>query len=226
MKNILLLHGWGGSTHYWDPLVEALSSTYKTDVIKFPGIATNEHVPSTWGVPEYAEWLIEYINNKSHKDVVLIGHSFGGRVAAEIAAKKPKWLRVIILDSSPCIRRPSFIVKTKIKTANLIKHLIPKTIRQYFYYDDLRGANKKGLETVFRNVISYDQTNQLRRINVPCLIIWGKQDKIVPLRIGKEMSNLILNSEFISINNAGHMVLSDSPKKYITYVTKFLDRAN
>lgn len=219
MIKLILLHGWGQDKNVWKNLVDKLGRNSLS--FDMPGFGKEKIVDSTWGVPEYTQWVIDKIKN--YNDVILIGHSFGGRIITEMASKKPKWLRGIILSGSPSIYRPSFKTKLKIATFKVAKFLIPYNLRSRYFPVDLRWAINKGLEVTFRKVVSYDQTDQLDSISLPTLIIWGRNDKIVPLSIANEMHSLIKNSELKIINDAGHNSFLDNQNLFYSYVKKFIE---
>lgn len=213
---IVILHGWGHNAELW----QDLASRFGKDAIAItmPGFGNEPLIKSDWGVPEYAKWVEKKISK--YKDVILIGHSFGGRVASEITSKQPKFLKALILSGAPCLYRPTLSLKLKIKSYKLIKHIIPTNFRKLFYSGDLKRAGK--LEKVFRKVVNYDQTEQLQKIKVPTLLIWGENDKDVPLRIAFEINSLIKNSELKIIENTGHNSYLENPNLFFGYVQNFI----
>ena len=169
MQSVVVLHGWGHSGQIWKDLAEKFGKKAKSPDL--PGFGHEPLVSPSWGIPEYAQWLERKINKK--EKVVLVGHSFGGRVAVEIASKNPKWLAGLVLSGAPCIYRPSLKIRIKIKIYKIFKIFLPKNLRRFFYSDDLAEANKRGLEKIFRKVINYDQTQALKKIKIPVILIWG-----------------------------------------------------
>lgn len=223
MKMLILLHGWGGKKQYWSQLESQLKGTAKTLALDLPGFGDEKLVEDDWGVPEYANWVIELIKREKYEDVILVGHSFGGRVAAEIAANHPKWLSGLILDASPCLYRPSNSTLLKIRVYKLLKNMLPQPLKTLFYPSDLKDANERKLGKVFRTVVNYDQTQQLKAIQVPTLMIWGENDTEVPLRIAIEMRELISNSSLEIFENSGHFPLLDKASKYVDIVRTFIN---
>lgn len=222
MKKLILLHGWGGNKEYWDSLKEQFIDYAEIEAVDFPGFGKEKLVSDEWGVPDYASWLEKRIKQSKDKEIILLGHSFGGRVAAEIAARNPKWLKGLILDASPCLHRPSSKTLLKIKAYKTLKKFMPDRVKDLLYPKDLTDANKRGLGKIFRKVVRHDQTMQLTKVKVPTLIIWGENDKEVPLRIGKEMHKLIPNSTIEVFSNTGHFPLVDNPYLYYGVVKKFI----
>ena len=217
--NIVILHGWGQNAGFWKNLTDKLGKNARS--FDMPGFGDEAIVNPNWGVPEYADWVIKKI--KKRKDIVLIGHSFGGRITAEIAGKKPRWLKGIVLSGAPCLYKPTLKTRFRIITYKFLKLFIPKNLRSIFFTIDLKKARDKGLEKVFRNVVVYDQTKQLENINIPTLLIWGENDTTVPLYIAKEIKKIIKNSDLRIIDNAGHNSNFDNPNLFYGYVKKFIE---
>jgi len=213
---IVLLHGWGHNKKLWDNIASKLGKN--VIALDMPGFGDEPLIKDDWGIPEYAKWVESKI--AKYKDVILIGHSFGGRISAEIASKKPKYLKALILSGSPNIYRPSLNTKIKIYIYKLFKNFVPKNIRKIFYSNDLKESGK--LEKIFRKVVTYDQTEQLKKINVPTLLIWGENDQEAPLRLAHEINKLIKDSELKVIENAGHNTFLDKPNLFYAYVKKYI----
>ncbi len=215
-KSLVILHGWGHNGNLWKSLADKFGPN--ASALDLPGFGNEPLVKDDWGVPEYADWVIEKIKNK--KEVILIGHSFGGRIAAEIASKNPKYLKALVLSGAPCIYRPTTLTKTKIKFYKFMKILVPHNIRKYFYSGGLKSAGK--LEKIFRKAVSYDQTQKLINIKVPTLLVWGEKDLDVPVNIAEEMNKLISNSELKIIEDTGHNSYLENPNLFYAYVKKFI----
>jgi len=213
---VVILHGWGHNQSLWVNMSHKLGND--GIVFNMPGFGDEPLIRDDWGVPDYAKWVEKKISK--YNDVVILGHSFGGRVAAEIASKNNPKIRGAILTGAPCIYHPTPLTQIKILVYKTFKLFLPKNLRKAFYSNDLKQSGK--MEKIFRNVVAYDQTKQLKKISVPVLLIWGENDKDVPLRIAKEIDRLIKNSELKIIENAGHNTFLDNPNLFYGYAQKFI----
>lgn len=220
---ILILHGWQHDKSYWEESAKALSSIAPTTAINLPGFGDQKLVSDDWGIPQYAEWVESYVKKNKIRDLVLVGHSFGGRISSYIATKNPSWLKALILVASPSIYRPSNGVRLKIMLYKLAKKILPQRLRLYFYSNDAKKANKSGLSKVFRNVVNFDQTHLLPKIEVPVLLLWGEQDTEVPLSIAQEIKMLIKNSKLEIIKSAGHMPSHNNPNLFYGKIKQFIE---
>ena len=213
---MLVLHGWGQTKQIWQNFVENFS-TDEARAIDLPGFGSEPLVSKDWGVPEYGEWVqkqIEQLNPTDHS-IILLGHSFGGRIAAYLASQNPSWLKAVILCGTPALYRPDANTIFKIKLAKLFKRVFPFIKSNRFKAAELIEAEASDLGIIFRNTVVFDQTNLLPRIKVPTLLLWGSNDLAVPLSIAREMHDIIAHSQLQIISGAGHQTIQESP--YLTY---------
>jgi len=206
---IYILHGWTYSTDKWQPFIEFLKENgIEAQVLTIPGLT--EKTDKVWGIEDYVKWLNEKLNKE--KDVVLIGHSNGGRIALAFAAESPKNLSKLILIDSAGIYHNEFPLKIKrvlFKTASKIgKNLIiSNKARDLLYFlareKDYKNASPNIKKTMV-NLIQTDLTDELSKIKTPTLIIWGENDKILPLSDGRLMNGKISNSKLYVVLGARH----------------------
>lgn len=216
MKTIIL-HGWGHNNSLWESLATKLGDAKAIDL---PGFGNEQLVDNNWGVPEYADWVLSKI--KKEKGVILIGHSFGGRVAVELASRKDNNIKGLVLSGAPCVYRPTSKTQAKIKIYKTSKKLLPLKLREKFYSQDLKDSQNQGLENIFRKVVIYDQTKQLEKIDIFTLLLWGENDTQVPLKIAQKMKMLIKNSELKIIENTGHNCFIEKPDLFFGYVKNYI----
>ncbi len=226
MKKITLivLHGWMHNKEMWRGFSDSLKEK-GVQVITYdlPGFGNEPLQGDGWGIPEYSKWVLSKIDKLVQKTpdlkIILLGHSFGGRIASYIASLDPEWLDGLILYASPSIYRPSAITKTKIKTSKLLKRFqfMPR-----FNNRELFLAEELGLGKIFRNIVNYDQTDMLSKINCKTLLIWGDGDLEVPLSVGKEMHTLIPNSRLDILHGYGHNIHLENPILFYGHVKKFI----
>lgn len=226
MKNdvtIVILHGWGQDSTSWTKFIDIAQAKYDVIAIDLPGFGKEPLVSETWSIPEYANWVEKQINQKKLTNVILIGHSFGGRIGAYIAADNPKWLKKLVLYAAPVIYRPSIPVQIKKWVAPKLKKLKFGFLRKLFGNKELMDADKNGLGKIFRTVVTFDQTDTAKKIKTPVTLIWGKNDKVVPLRIAHELVDLIPASTLEVVPFGDHNVHLHNPHLFYGLVKKFIE---
>lgn len=221
---LVILHGWGQNKSHWQSISSMLKNIQR-DInivaLDLPGFGSEPLVSSDWGIPEYSEWVKEKISELKLNDVVLLGHSFGGRISSYIAKGNPEWLKALILYGAPCIYRPTTKTKLKIKLHKTLKKLGLR--RTKTTNSELNEADQKGLGNIFRKAVVFDQTEELKKINTPTLIVWGEKDDVSELRIGKEINTLIKDSKLIVLENVGHNAHLENPNIFYGTIKKYLE---
>jgi len=218
---IIFLHGWGHTAELWRGIAEKLEHCGATEVWDLPGFGKEPLVSAEWGIGDYADWVSKKIGESSD-EIVLIGHSFGGRVASLLASRKPQYLRAIVLVGAPCIYRPSIIIRLKSAIASIVKPIVPVSIRRMLITEDLRSAEDSGIGRVFRNAVTNDQTSSLPMISVPTLLLCGENDDAAPVAMAKEIQSLIPGSTLTVLPGVGHNVHIDNPILTYGVIERFL----
>lgn len=220
MRTLVILPGWGQATGDWTVAASNFTDV-KTVIIELPGFGDTPLLDENWGIPEYAAYVLTKIEDLNATDIILLGHSFGGRIASYLASQKPTWLKALILYGAPCIYRPALKTKLLVRLAKVAKKLgfSSKLSRN----TELQEADNKGMGKIFRKTISFDQTTLLPNIEVPTLLLWGENDTEAPLRIGKEIHTLIPNNKLEIIDNAGHNLHIDNQYIFYGKIKNFLE---
>jgi pimeloyl-ACP methyl ester carboxylesterase len=205
---LVVLHGWGQSKLSWNVFMRFFNedNIFCPDL---PGFGTQPLANDDWGVREYSTWVEDWIKSKKLSNVIILGHSFGGRIGSYIASKNPTWLKGLILYGAPSLYRPS---KT-VSVVGYVSRLLKTFNLNLFTYpnSELEYADKHGLGKVFRKSVIFDQTTLLPHIQVPTLLIWGERDTEVPVSIAQEMHTLIPTSTLIILENLGHNAHIENP---------------
>ena len=213
---IVVLHGWGQDKDTWAQFV----SQFPDDTIAtfdLPGFGS-EPLQPRWGVPEYATWVEEKIQQYTEKGpVILLGHSFGGRIAAYIASKNPQWLKALILYGAPVLYRPSLATRLTISITKAVKKIVPIK----------RPSQSKAMGPevyeVFKKVVPFDLSTLLPKIAVPTFLVWGAEDSEVPVSIAKEANTLIPESTMVVLPKQGHNIHIDAPHLFYGTVKNFIE---
>jgi len=221
---IVVLHGWGHTREHWRDVVLMLESAgHRVIVPDLPGFGDEPVPDASWGIAEYAEWVKEQVG--SLDGCVILGHSFGGRIAAFIAAQQPTRLRGLILYGAPCLYRPRISVRMRNMMGKWFGKLpIPESIRRSIRSDEENRAMNHGLQRIFRRVVSFDETDLVQRIVLPTLLLWGEHDVEVPLRIAQELHTLISGAVLEVMPAAGHSAHLEQPTLFYGILQQFLAR--
>ena len=210
MKKIIILHGWTKNLDKWNELIGALEKEgVNIDLLKIPGLTGS--LEKVWKLVDYVNWL-KNIVDKEKREVILTGHSNGGRIALAFTNLFPEKVeKLILIDSAGIyhnelplkIKRAVFktIAKIgkKLTSSKFLENLLYKIARE----SDYKNADDNVKQTMI-NLVSTDLKPILSQIQTPTLIIWGREDKITPLSDGKLMHELIKDSKLQIIKDAHH----------------------
>jgi len=232
-RPLLILHGWGvGSSKSWKKIQKVMSKKgYKVIVPDFPGFGDSENPPYPWDVTNYMEWLIDFIGYLKLDKFSLLTHSFGARIGIKYAANYPKKLEKLILVGPAGIKiKPSFKVwsiNLIAETTNTSKSLGSfRKIARKFYYFFLRNKDyvkaKGVMKEVMKRIIGEDLTPYFSKIQTETLIVWGDQDKMVPVEYSKIFKENIKNSKLVILPRIGHSPHLEKPKKFLKIIIPFL----
>lgn len=224
LKKIVILHGWTYSLDKWTDFVGFLKeSGFEVELVKVPGL-TEESI-EVWNLDKYTDWLNKLLDKYDVK-VILLGHSNGGRIAINYAAKYPNKLeKLILIDSAGIyhnelpIRLKRIIfnnfskVGSKFTKSSLLRRILYKFARE----GDYEKANENMRKTIV-NLINTDIKPMLGRIKTPTLIIWGENDALTPLKDAHLMNKLIKKSKLQIIKNARHSPFFTNPKEVLEII--------
>lgn len=234
-KNLIVLHGWGLSSERFTQLVRELKHRgYRVFAPDLPGFGKSQLPPAALTLADYASFLDRFIREKKIKKPILIGHSFGGRVSLKYQLLYPDNIQALILTGTPgftpIARRKLllFIILAKIGGAFFSLppfSLMQNKVRIWYYY--LVGAKEfyraqGSMRETFKKIVQEELVTAMRAVKVPCLLIWGDQDTIVPVAIARRMQEIIVGSQLELVSGVSHSLPFKDPVVFADYCERFL----
>jgi pimeloyl-ACP methyl ester carboxylesterase len=166
----------------------------------------------------------------------LLGHSFGGALSMLYALKHPEKIKKLILYNAAIIRRKKIKRLISLFIAKIFK-LLTKIIPEKFLYFPKKTYYKfiiksydylkadENLKKTLANIVSKDLTNFAQNLKVKTILLWGKYDKITPLKNGLILKNLIPDSELV-IFNGGHSFHKENPEEFAKILKQIIKDTN
>ena len=214
---LILLHGWGGSIDSLTPLQEQLAAKgFQVFNLDLPGFGKSEMLKEVMDLDDYVKFLMDLIERLNIFKPVLIGHSFGGRIAVAFAAKYPgKVSKMVLIDISGInpqnqTKKKKLEKQSKVfgKFFNLPLVRLVKPLVRKVYYKTVVGENDYltagKLKETFKKVVGQYIDHKLKEVKTDTLIIWGEHDNITPLWMGEKLAMGIKNSRLEVIEGAKH----------------------
>ena len=232
--SILLMHG-SGLTHIVWSLHEQFyaSQGYNILSVDLPGHGNSEG-PSLKSIEEISDWIKSLMYTLDIKKIIIIGHSQGCLVGIDFAARYANLLSSLVLIAGS-YKMPVNQDLIDLAEAGDEKAVLLMMKWGYEGSKAFIGGNpvKKIINSSreIREVLSVDLNacnnykggeKSLEKINCPTLCIFGDLDKMVPLKVGTNMSALIKNSETKVISNCGHMIIFEKAFEMRQLVKEFI----
>lgn len=222
----IILPGWKHTQVNWLAFADFFDA-YEIPwlLFEFAEFSSSESAPAK-SIPEVAERTAAELRSAyPDREIILVGHSFGGRVAVEIVAHKLLETTGLVLIGSPNIYRPNWKVRLKkilSAAAKPITRFLPASWRERFRSDDYQNVANSPLQDLFLQTIQHDQTKLLPHIHQNTLIIWGDQDAQAPIRLAAEIDSLLPTSKLETLKNVGHDVHADKPQLLAAKIAEYV----
>ncbi len=234
-SKIYILHGWvlGKQTEKnWQPLLDQLQDAgYQLVFLKIPGL--HQRLKQIWDLDDYVQWLETKLSRQ--QNLFLIGHSFGGQLAARYASLHQEQIDKLVLigpagikDNSWSIRLKRAIFGLAAKIGKQIFKVLPgKKSSRWLLYKLAREKDYyqayPELRQTMANVIGEDISNRLSSIEAETLLIWGMQDTASPFANSQIFSQEIVQSHLVSIPGARHSPQYTHANQVGQIIINFLD---
>jgi pimeloyl-ACP methyl ester carboxylesterase len=215
-KTIAFLHGWGDSKELMIQAFGKKFPDFKHIYIDLIGFGESSKPLKGLDTFEYSKIIQHFLNEIQISNNIIIGHSFGGKIATLL---NPKIL--ILLASAGIVPKKPFLVKSKIFLYKLFKRLPFFKIKNFFVSKDAKGLSQVMYET-FKNVVDEDFTKIFQNRQGETYILWGQDDRATPLESGKIIHKLISKSVLIIFKGDHFFFLnnSDEVAKSISNILK------
>ncbi|MCX8472857.1 MAG: alpha/beta fold hydrolase [Sediminibacterium sp.] len=229
---IIFLYGLFGSLKNFESQVDFFKDKYRVIVPDLPLLELNMLKTNLNGVVDI---VIDFIKDRNISNFHLLGNSLGGHIALKYALEFPENLKSLSLTGSSGLFESGMGDSyPKRGDYNYIKEKVEYT----FYNPEV--SNKELVDEVFeivtdrvkclkiinlaRSAIKSNMADQLYKLTMPTMIIWGNNDKITPPDVAYEFKKLLVNSEVHFIDECGHAPMMERPEQFNALLNKFLNR--
>jgi pimeloyl-ACP methyl ester carboxylesterase len=244
---LVLLHGGiecGGA--YWGPVLSGLAERHRVVVPDLPGLGESEPV-ARLDEGAFAAWLAALIRETCHEPPALVAHSLDGSLAAHFAAAHGEVLSRLVLYAAPGLGHYRMPLKLRVAAVRFGLHPTERNFERlervaFFDLDNARrrdpdwidafGAYTRSRAAVphvkrtMRGLIGVGAKQvpdaELRRIEVPTTLLWGRHDRFVPLALAEAASSR-LGWPLQVIDDAGHVPHIERPEAFLSALAGELD---
>lgn len=222
-KDIILLHGWGQNIEMMKPIGDQLQNKYRITIIDFPGFGESDEPQSAWAISDYSLLLEELVKKLKIKKPVIMGHSFGGRVAIRYSSNNV--IDKLVLFGSPCIRTTE-VLTLKVKILKTLKKMpgmntIGEKMKKYIGSRDYKAASPIMRQTLV-NTVNEDLSQYAKQIEEPTLLIWGDNDTEAPLDDAKVLEQMMVDAALIVLPGT-HYAYLENLYQVVNIINAFLE---
>ena len=247
---LVFVHGLSGTWQNWLLNIPAFMDSHRVIAPDLPGFGESPMPREKVSIQGYARVLDGLLRELGVESAVLVGNSMGGFVAAELALSFSTMVEKLVLVSAAGLsieeyrRAPMLVgariwagtatwvgarghsVVTRPRARRLGLQLIvryPERLSPALTYELTRGAGTKGFVPAMEALLSYGFRDQLARIEVPTLVVWGRNDMLVPRGDAREYVRLIGdNARREMFDDTGHLSMVERPSRFNRLLADFV----
>ena len=233
----LFLHGWGASGASFGRLLNTAGEKYPVLAPDLPGFGSSDEPTEPWSVSQYAEFVLTYLAPYRPAEVILIAHSYGGRVALKLASRRdlpfsiPK---MILIDSAGILPKRGIRYHAKVRFYKIGKRVLSlRPVKAVFpnALDEFKAGRGSSdyaaaspiMRDALVKAVNEDLSPLLPSVGASTLLIWGEKDTATPLSDGRKMESSIPDAGLVVLPGAGHFSYLDQPLICDQAVRSFLD---
>ena len=247
---VVLIHGLSGRWQNWLENIPRLARRHRVIALDLPGFGESELPQEEISIPGYGRFVDAFLGEIDVERGGLVGNSMGGFIAAETTIAHPSRVEKLVLVSAAGLVRvgnsqlyaleraarlfhpltAAFLARREhlVRRPGLRKRMLfgvvryPDRIAPELAYEVASGAGKPGFLDALNAIVNYDFRDRLPEISVPTLIVWGRNDRIVPVSGAHEYEELIPNARRVIFEDTGHVPMLERPARFNQIVEEFL----
>ena len=222
-KDIILLHGWGQNIEMMKPVGDNFSDKYRITILDFPGFGQSEEPKAPWTIELYSNMLEELTQKLKIKKPIVIGHSFGGKIALTYAIKyDPKKVVLLASPYKKKIKKESLklkVLKSLKKVPGLNK--LENVVKKHMGSTDYRNASEM-MRKILVSHVNLDLTSELKNVKCSTLLIWGTNDEHADYEDALELEKSIKDCGLVTYEGCTHYAYLERLNQTINVLNSFI----
>lgn len=230
---VLFLHAAGGAGQ-WLEFHERLAGRFEVTAPDHPGFGGSDELPEVEGVDDLVYHYLDVIDRLGLDRPHVVGASFGGWIAAELAVAAPHKIGSLVLLGAAGLRLPEHPVTD-------LFFLKPPQLAEALYHDPAKAAASLPAEPDIDTILAAyrDSTalarfawtpflsnpkleRRLRRVTVPTQVVWAAEDRLIPIEHGRRYAEKIPGARFTVVPDCGHAMYFERPDEFAQVTIEFL----
>ncbi len=247
-ETVIYIHGMLASSASWEKVLSAAAGGRPAVAVDLPGFGFSDRPwPYDYTAGGQAAQLLRFLDVRGIDRAVLVGNSLGGAVALVSAAAEPRRVSALVLvaSASPASRipltiralrapvvgevemdlyvRPFMVLGLRHRLYADPKKVTDEVVERYWRPVTVAGTRRAALAAIRSNARGYEDL--LQRIRVPTLVVWGREDRLLPPSEGLRLASQIPGAKLVVLPEAGHVPQEEAPEAFSREVAAFLDGA-
>ena len=216
---VLALHGWGRTGNDFSDILEGFNAV----ALHLPGFGPSWAPPTPWSTSDYADHLAKAMEGLAPQ--LVVGHSFGGRVAVRLAARHPHLVSALVLSGVPLTRvtparTPAwgFRVAKHLHRLGFLSEQAMEKKRQQYGSADYRNASGV-MRDILVATVAEDYLDDATKVVAPVTLVWGELDQPAPLEAATRSLDYFPNASLRVVTGASHLLegtLKDEVRKALS----------
>lgn len=244
---ILMLHGFGASLHTWEDWARLLETDHRVIRFDLPGFGLTGPDPTgDYTDARSIAVLRALMDHLGVQRATLIGSSMGGRIAWAFAAAQPDRVAKLVLVAPDGFASPG-IAYGRRQEVPMLMHLLPYTLPRSMLranlatayadparmtdatvqrsYDLMRAPGvRRAIIARMEQMVLPEPEPLLRRITAPTLLLWGEQDRMIPIANAQDYLAALPDARLVALPDIGHVPMEEAPAETIGPLRDFLAR--
>jgi pimeloyl-ACP methyl ester carboxylesterase len=247
---VVFVHGLSGSWQNWLENIPHLAREHRVLALDLPGFGHSPLPDWEISIEGYGDLLHRFCDALEVRNCAVVGNSMGGFISAAAASAEPGRFEKLVLVSAAGIsharlhRQPAeTLARMATAAAPLLLRLQERGMRRprvrwatfkglFQHPEELRrellqeqfenGAGRPGFLPAVQGLVGYDILDQLTEVEVPTLIVWGRNDRVVPPQDAAGFSKRLRNSQTVIFDDTGHLPQLERPTRFNRVLETFL----
>jgi pimeloyl-ACP methyl ester carboxylesterase len=216
--NVLALHGWARDHKDFNATLTQPEPDIAAIAVDLPGFGGTPPPEEVWGTADYAAALEPVMASMAAR-VIVVGHSFGGRVAVQLANQVPERVAGMVLTGVPLFRAANaarkapfqFRAVKRLAKTGLVSETVLERYRERYGSADYRAASGIVRDILVRT-LNEDYAEPVAGVSCPVELVWGDNDTAVPLPVAERIRDSLRNgANLVVLPGAGHMTPITAP---------------
>lgn len=222
-ENLIFLHGWGQNIAMMQPIAKPFIKRHNVLILDLPGFGESDEPTEVWSIYDYAEMVNFFVKELKLKNPIIIGHSFGGKIALTYAIKyDPKKVVLLASPYKKKIKKESLklkVLKSLKKVPGLNK--LENVVKKHMGSTDYRNASEMMRKILVAHV-NLDLTSELKNVKCSTLLIWGTNDEHADYEDALELEKSIKDCGLVTYEGCTHYAYLERLNQTINVLNSFI----